>query len=77
MTGEERRFADPAGEASPHLACTVEMTNVRQECEYLHFVWLSLLFTICRPLVDPILSLYCISNGHLIYEEGGGGNKKN
>ncbi|KAF7272847.1 hypothetical protein GWI33_014411 [Rhynchophorus ferrugineus] len=28
ITGEERKFADPSGEASGHVACTVEMTSV-------------------------------------------------
>ena len=30
VTGEERKMADPEGEASAHVACTVEMTNVNQ-----------------------------------------------
>ncbi|XP_050292923.1 ATP-dependent RNA helicase SUV3 homolog, mitochondrial [Anthonomus grandis grandis] len=28
VTGEERKYADPSGNASAHIACTVEMTSV-------------------------------------------------
>ncbi|KRT80085.1 helicase, partial [Oryctes borbonicus] len=28
VTGEERKFADPSGNPSPHISCTVEMTSV-------------------------------------------------
>ena len=33
VTGEERKRADPSGEPSSHVACTVEMTNVNQTYE--------------------------------------------
>ena len=33
VTGEERRFADPSGEPSSHVACTVEMTSVHTPYE--------------------------------------------
>ena len=29
VTGEERKTADPEGETSSHVSCTVEMTNVK------------------------------------------------
>lgn len=33
VTGEERRYADPEGNPSPHVACTVEMTSVTNPYE--------------------------------------------
>ncbi|XP_030768265.1 ATP-dependent RNA helicase SUV3 homolog, mitochondrial isoform X2 [Sitophilus oryzae] len=33
VTGEERKFADPSGIASSHVACTVEMTSVNNPYE--------------------------------------------
>ena len=33
VTGEERKFADPDGNPSNHVACTVEMTNFQQTYE--------------------------------------------
>ena len=37
VTGEERRYSNPEGIPSSHLACTVEMTSVNQPCKS-HFV---------------------------------------
>lgn len=34
VTGEERKFADPNGNASKHVACTVEMTSITTPCKY-------------------------------------------
>ena len=36
ITGEERKYVDPDGEPSGHVACTVEMTNVKTVCESIY-----------------------------------------
>jgi hypothetical protein len=33
VTGEERNYADPKGNASSHVACTVEMTSINTPCK--------------------------------------------
>lgn len=33
VTGEERKYADPSGNASSHVACTVEMTSINTSYE--------------------------------------------
>lgn len=33
VTGEERRIVNPEGSPSPHVACTVEMVNIKDSCE--------------------------------------------
>jgi ATP-dependent RNA helicase SUPV3L1/SUV3 len=34
VTGEERKYADPSGNISSHVSCTVEMTSVNTPCNY-------------------------------------------
>lgn len=33
ITGEERSYADPAGNPSSHVSCTVEMTSINTPCK--------------------------------------------
>lgn len=37
MTGEERNYADPKGNPSSHVSCTVEMTSINTPCKSIIF----------------------------------------